>query len=216
MRRRALFIQGNIHHRHSVKISVLYEGTHRLRVFCLYFSTFFFGSPLPLLLLVELERLGSHGERPLVRLVPSDEPGGVDEDAPLDARQLVERGVADAPPRGGERLAVLETGRGERDGLNPPAALVVLVQRVLGQRLDPLLLLELEQVFLPGAVAGELHDLAGRVDLLGGVRGQGPAGLGSHLTSRSINALPNTMPPRFLHRILLPAGTLDSIEVLRF
>lgn len=165
-----------------MKITVLYEGTHSPRltffaIFFLYFSTFFFGSPLPLLLLVELERLGRHGERPLVRLVPSDEPGGVHEDAPLDARQLVQRGVANAPPRGGERLAVLETGRGERDGLNPPAALVVFVERVLGQGLDPLLLLELEQVLLPGAVAGELQDLAGRVDLLGGVRGKGPAGV---------------------------------------
>ena len=119
--------------------------------------------------LVHGQSLCRHGERTLERLVPPDEPRRVHEDATLDPAQLVQRGVPDSAPRRGQRLAVLKRTRSRRNRLDPPVTLVILVQRVLGQRVRTALTLELEQVLLPRAVARQLQNLTRRVHILRGI-----------------------------------------------
>ena len=101
--------------------------------------------------------------------MPADEAGNVHEHAPGGRRRverrrgLVERRVAQ--PLAGEVDAVSKPADGRWDGLHPPVpGPDVLEDHKLDLARDVALLLELEEVLLPGAGRRELDDLAALVD----------------------------------------------------
>eukprot|EP00216_Chloropicon_sp_CCMP2111_P006396 CAMPEP_0198237002 /NCGR_PEP_ID=MMETSP1446-20131203/2852_1 /TAXON_ID=1461542 ORGANISM="Unidentified sp, Strain CCMP2111" /NCGR_SAMPLE_ID=MMETSP1446 /ASSEMBLY_ACC=CAM_ASM_001112 /LENGTH=364 /DNA_ID=CAMNT_0043918981 /DNA_START=225 /DNA_END=1315 /DNA_ORIENTATION=- len=120
----------------------------------------------PSILLV-LDGFPRHLEDAFSRVVAAREPSAVHERASLYACHLVQVGVPQAAPSLWERLAVAELAQLLGHARDAPLLLPVVLEDAVedpgGLALRRKLLLEVDEVALPGAVPGQFNDLPARV-----------------------------------------------------